>query len=116
VVVVELTPGAKAGSHHHAGMVFAYVIEGTVRSQLNGGEVIEYRAGRYWVEPSGAEDTLTQNHSRAPPARLLAEFIAPTGVRLTTYEKRRRRKPWLRNYRSLALPAAFVKAHSIGLF
>lgn len=87
MVVVELTPGAKAGSRHHAGMVFAYVLEGTVRSQLNGGEVIEYRVGRCWVEPPGAEHTFTQNHRRAPPARLLTVFIAPTGGRLTMYEK-----------------------------
>jgi len=86
-VVVELAPGAKAASHHHAGIVFAYVLEGTVRSQLNGGKVSEYRAGQYWVEPPGAEHTLTQNPSRTMPARLLAVFIAPTGAQLTTYDK-----------------------------
>ena len=86
-VVVAFARGAKAASHRHAGIVFAYVLEGTVRSQLNGGEVIEYRAGQSWVEPPGATHTLTENPSQTMPARLLAVFIAPTGARLTTYDK-----------------------------
>jgi len=86
-VVVELAPGAKAPSHHHAGIVFAYVLEGTVRSQLNNGKVSDYRAGQYWVEPPGAKHTLTQNPSQTMPARLLAVFVAPTGAQLTAYDK-----------------------------
>ena len=86
-VVVKLAPGAAVASHHHAGIVFAYVLEGSVRSQLNGGDVIEYRAGQSWVEPPGSEHTLTLNPSRILPASLLAVFIAPTGAPLTTYDK-----------------------------
>jgi quercetin dioxygenase-like cupin family protein len=86
-VVVELAPGAKAGSHHHAGIVFAYVLEGAVRSQLDDGELIEYRIGHYWVEPPGARHTLTQNSSQTMPARILAVFVAPTAARLTTSDK-----------------------------
>ena len=36
-VVVQLAPGARVPSHHHAGFVFAYALSGTVRSQLNDG-------------------------------------------------------------------------------
>jgi quercetin dioxygenase-like cupin family protein len=86
-VVVELAPGAASPSHHHAGLVFAYVLEGTVRSQINDGEVIEYHAGQYWIEPPGVKHTLTQNPSRTQPARLLAVFVAPTGAQLTTYDQ-----------------------------
>lgn len=86
-IVADLAPGAEAPRHHHAGIVFAYVLEGTVCSQLNGGKVIEYRAGQYWIEPPGTEHTLTQNPSRTMPAQLLAVFIAPTGAQLTMYDK-----------------------------
>jgi len=85
-VVVAFAPGARAATHHHAGIVFAYVLEGTVRSQLDGGEVVEYHAGQSWVEPPGATHTLTENPSQTVPARLLAVFIAPTGARLTRYD------------------------------
>lgn len=63
-VLVELAPGAKAASHRHTGIVFAYVLEGTVLSQLNSGEVIEYRIEQSWVEPPGA-----RTHSRRTLAR-----------------------------------------------
>ncbi len=86
-VVVELPPGVRSPSHHHAGTVFAYVLAGTVLSQLNGGKVMEYRAGQYWVEPPGTRHTLTENASKTESARILAMFVAPTGAQLTTYDK-----------------------------
>ena len=86
-VQVNLPPGSKVASHHHAGSVFAYVLEGTVRSQLDDGEVLDYQPGQYWVEPPGTRHTLTENPSETLPARLLAVFIAPTGAQLTTYDK-----------------------------
>ena len=86
-IVVALVPGGKAASHRHAGIVFAYVLEGTVRSQLNGGDVIEYSAGQSWVEPPGTVHTRTEHPSQTMPARHLAVFIAPTGAQLTTVDK-----------------------------
>jgi quercetin dioxygenase-like cupin family protein len=86
-VVVELAPGAQAAKHHHAGFVFAYVLSGTIRSQLNGGVVKDYAAGQSWVEPPGTEHTLTENPSKVSPARLLAVFVAPEGAQLTKFEK-----------------------------
>jgi quercetin dioxygenase-like cupin family protein len=56
-VVVELAPGAKPARHDHAGTMFAYVLKGTVRSQLNDRKLIEYRAGQHWIEPPGAQLT-----------------------------------------------------------
>ena len=44
-VVVQLAPGACVPSHHHAGFVFACVLSGTVRSQLNDGPAVDYRIG-----------------------------------------------------------------------
>jgi quercetin dioxygenase-like cupin family protein len=84
-VVVRLAPGTVVPAHHHAGFVFAYVLSGTVRSQLNRGAIIDYRAGQSWVEPPGTEHTLTANPSRTDPASLLAVFVAPTGAILTTF-------------------------------
>jgi quercetin dioxygenase-like cupin family protein len=82
-VQVELAPEAKVASHHHPGIVFAYVLEGIVRSQLNDDKAIDYHTGQYWVEPPGTRHTLTENPSATRPARLLAVFIAPTGATLT---------------------------------
>lgn len=86
-VVVNLAPEAKTASHRHAGIVFVYVLEGTVRSQLNSGEIIEYRTGQSWSEPPGTVHSFMENPSQTIPARLLATIIAPTGAQLTTYDK-----------------------------
>jgi quercetin dioxygenase-like cupin family protein len=86
-LMVDLAPGAKSPKHHHAGFVFVYVLSGTIRSQLNGGQVKDYAAGQSWVEPPGTEHTLTENPSRSTRASLLAVFVAPKGAQLTTYNK-----------------------------
>jgi quercetin dioxygenase-like cupin family protein len=86
-VVVNLAPDARSASHRHAGIVFVYVLEGVVRSQLNSGEVIEYRTGQSWSEPPGTVHSYMENPSKTVPARLLATIIAPTGAQLTTYDK-----------------------------
>lgn len=85
-VVVNMAPEAKTGSHRHGGMVFVYVLEGTVRSQLDSGEIIEYRPGQSWSEPPGTVHSFMENPSSTVPARLLATLITPTGTQLTTYD------------------------------
>lgn len=85
--MVYLTPEARTTSHRHAGVVFVHVLEGTVRSQLDNGEVIEYRAGESWNEPPGSVHSFMENPSKTVPARLIATIIAPTGAKLTTYDQ-----------------------------
>ncbi len=85
--VVNLAPKAYTTSHRHAGIVFVYVLEGTVYSQLNNGEVIVYGVGQSWSEPPGTVHSYMENPSQAVPARLVATIIAPTGAQLTTYGK-----------------------------
>ncbi len=86
-VIVNLAPKAYTTSHRHAGIVFVYVLEGSVHSQLNNGDLIEYRAGQSWSEPPGTVHSFMENPSQNKPARLLATIIAPTGAQLTTYDK-----------------------------
>lgn len=85
-VVVNMAPKARTTSHRHGGMVFVYVLEGSVRSQLNGGEIVEYRAGDSWSEPPGTVHSLMENPSGTAPARLLATLITPADAELTTYD------------------------------
>lgn len=86
-VVVDFAPGASTAKHHHAGFVFAYVLSGTIRSQLNGGKVTDFTAGQSWVEPPGTEHTMSANPSTTEKASLLAVFVAPNKAQLTTYDK-----------------------------
>jgi len=85
-LIVELAPGGMSPAHRHAGFLFAYVLAGTVRSQLDDGRAVLYRTGDNWVEPLGTVHRLTENPSLTETARLLAVFVAPDGATLTTFE------------------------------
>jgi len=76
-VLVEYGPGGYSPSHKHAksALIYATVIEGSVRSQLNGGPVNTYRAGENWTELPGAHHGVSANASDALPAKVLAVFI-----------------------------------------
>lgn len=82
-VVVEYAPGGRGVAHHHAGSVYAYVLDGAIRSQLDDGPVRVYRAGESFFEPPGTHHRVGENASATEPARLLAVFVAPTGAVLT---------------------------------
>jgi quercetin dioxygenase-like cupin family protein len=86
-VVVTYEPGAASPSHHHAGTVFAYVIEGTIRSALNDGEPRDYKAGETFTEPPGTHHAVSANASTTEPAKLLAIFVAEDGSQLTVFDK-----------------------------
>jgi quercetin dioxygenase-like cupin family protein len=81
--IVDFPPTARAVPHRHgSAFVYAYVLEGTVRSQLAGEPVRTYHQGENWVEQPGAHHLLTENISRTKPAKLLVVFISNTGDKL----------------------------------
>ncbi|MFE3164078.1 cupin domain-containing protein [Streptomyces sp. NPDC059224] len=78
--IVDLPPDARAAPHRHGqAFVYAYVLEGTVRSQLDGKPVTTYHQGQNWVEQPGAHHLLTENTSQTTAARLLVVFVSHTG-------------------------------------
>lgn len=78
--VVDFPPSARAVPHRHGkAFVYAYVIEGTVRSQLDNEPVRTYRTGEQWVEPPNSYHALTENASSTEPAKLLAVIVSNTG-------------------------------------
>jgi quercetin dioxygenase-like cupin family protein len=88
-VLVEYAPGDSSPPHHHTtgGSVVAYVLDGAIRSQVNGGPVTVYQAGESWLEPPGAAHSVSANASTSEPARLLAVFVAEDGAELTTFDE-----------------------------
>ncbi len=78
--VVEFPPGARAAPHRHGdAFIYAYVLDGAVRSQVDDSPVTEYRRGQNWVEQPGAHHVLTENTSQTEPAKLLVVFVSNTG-------------------------------------
>ncbi len=78
--IVTFPPAARAVPHRHGdAFVYAYVLEGTISSQLEGGPARVYHQGENWSEPPGAHHLATENTSPTDPAKLLVVFIATTG-------------------------------------
>ncbi|SDM83868.1 cupin domain-containing protein [Nonomuraea jiangxiensis] len=87
--VVELPPNARAMPHRHGqAFVYAYVLDGTVRSKLDDKPVTNYHQGENWVEQPGAHHVLTENTSRTKPAKLLVVFVSDTGDKLKVEDPR----------------------------
>ncbi|MBW9103912.1 cupin domain-containing protein [Paraburkholderia phenoliruptrix] len=76
-LVVDYAPGGKSSPHRHGqAFVVAYVLSGSIRSGVDGGEPHVFHAGEHWVEKPGAHHTVSENASDTEPARLLAIFVA----------------------------------------
>lgn len=76
-VLVEYGPGGYSPSHTHAksAVIYATVIQGSVRSKLNDGPVKTYRTGENWTEMPGDHHGVSANASKTRPAKILAVFV-----------------------------------------
>ncbi|OQW31629.1 MAG: cupin [Nitrospira sp. SG-bin1] len=76
VITVDYAPGAASDLHFHPGSVFAYVLEGAVISQLEGGEPMTYRKGQSWYESPKIPHVVSKNASKTEPAKLLVFLLS----------------------------------------
>jgi quercetin dioxygenase-like cupin family protein len=89
-VLVEYGPGGSSPSHTHPSSAFIYatVLDGAIKSQVNDGPVKVYHAGENFSENPGDHHGVSANASTTKPARLLAVFVVDTGEKnLTTWSK-----------------------------
>lgn len=86
-VLVEYGPGGFSEGHTHPSSAFIYatVLEGAIRSQVNDGPVKVYRAGENFSEMPGDRHGVSANDSQTEPARLLAVFVVDTGEKELVY-------------------------------
>lgn len=75
--VIEYPPGGGTAPHRHArsAFIYAYVLSGEIRSQVNDGPARVYRAGETWFESPGSHHRVSVNASDTEPARLLAVIV-----------------------------------------
>ena len=86
-VLVEYAPGGSSPAHIHpkSAFIYATVLEGEIRSQVNNGPVKVYHAGENFAENPGDRHGVSANASTAKPAKLLAVFVVDSGeTNLTT--------------------------------
>jgi quercetin dioxygenase-like cupin family protein len=81
---VPYSPGRVGQTHHHAGFVLAYVLEGAVVTRISGQAERIYKTGEMFYEGPGATHEVSNNASSTEPAKLLALIFAKKGETLTT--------------------------------
>jgi quercetin dioxygenase-like cupin family protein len=89
-VLVSYPPGAKSPAHHHAksAFIYAYVLSGTIRSQVGEEPPKVYKVGEGFYEEPGSHHRISENASDKEPASLLAVFVVDSNDKtLTTPDK-----------------------------
>ncbi|WP_442869870.1 cupin domain-containing protein [Bradyrhizobium sp. CCBAU 11361] len=76
-VLVSYPPAAKSLPHHHAAsaFIYAYVLSGAIRSQVDNDPPKVYHQGEAFYEMPGSHHTISENASETEPASLLAVFV-----------------------------------------
>ena len=84
IVVLEVTypPGHSSDSHRHNAHTVVYVLEGTVKMAVAGGETLTLGPGEMFYENPDDVHSVSMNASDTEPAKILVYFLkekdAPT--------------------------------------
>ena len=76
-VVVSYPPGGGSPAHHHAAsaFIYAHVLSGAIRSQVDDEPAKVYHVGEGFYEVPGSHHRISENASDSDPASLLAVFV-----------------------------------------
>lgn len=76
-VVVRYAPGGTSPAHRHApsAFIYAHVLSGAIRSQVDDGPARVFHAGEGFYEAPGSHHRISENASDREPASLLAVFV-----------------------------------------
>ncbi|OAF19558.1 cupin domain-containing protein [Bradyrhizobium neotropicale] len=79
-ILVEYGPGGFSPAHIHARSAFIYatVLEGAIRSQVNDEPAKVFHKGENFSEKPGDRHAVSANASDTEPAKLLAVFVVDT--------------------------------------
>ena len=77
---VSYAPGEASRPHSHDRDAYVYVLNGHVRSQVEGQPLRVYAAGENWFEPAGARHLVSANASNTESATILVVFVGKPQV------------------------------------
>ena len=84
IETVVLAPGEAVPAHRHNAYVFAYVLEGSIITRVEGGESHTLHAGEVFYESPTDLHLGSRNASTTEPATLLVFFVKKMGAPSTT--------------------------------
>jgi quercetin dioxygenase-like cupin family protein len=90
-ILVTYPPGGTSPPHHHAGsaFIYAYVLSGAVRSQVDDEPVRIYQAGEGFSEMPGAHHRISENASAQNTATMLAVYVVDSNDKPLTAADRK---------------------------
>ena len=80
IETVLLSPGEVVPPHIHNADVFAYVLDGSIVTQLKGGQPKTFHAGEVFYESPTDIHLDSRNGSKTQPAKLLVFFVKKIGA------------------------------------
>ena len=82
-ILVEYGPGEGSPAHIHPKSAFTYatVLEGAVRTSVNDGPAVVYKAGQNLAEMPGDRHSVDENASKTEPAKMLAVMVVDTDTK-----------------------------------
>lgn len=85
IVVLEVTypPGHNSTSHRHNSHTIVYVLEGTVKMAVAGGDTRTLNPGDVFYENPDDVHTVSMNASDTEPAKILVFFLKEKGAAAT---------------------------------
>ena len=76
--LAELGPGANMGKHYHPGDAFAYILDGTMLLEIDGGKSVTLKSGQSGsLPPRTVHDD--KNASQTAPLKFLVFHVAKKG-------------------------------------
>jgi len=75
MLTVQYVPGGASLPHRHDAHVFVYVLEGSVKMQVDGQPAVTLTAGQTFYENPGDVHRVSANASSTQPARILVFMV-----------------------------------------
>jgi quercetin dioxygenase-like cupin family protein len=112
---VVLSPGEVVPAHRHNADVFAYVLKGSMVTQLKGGRPHTVHAGEVFYESPTDVHVMSHNASTTRPATLLVFFVKKIGAAPPVYLQTGDAAQY--RHRNSAMTAARVRRrYAMGIF
>src|SRR6476646_1420739 len=80
VEMVDFAPGEVSQPHRHNADLFVYVLEGSVVTQVKGGNAQTVHAGEVFYESHTDLHIVSRNASETEPAKLLVFYVKAKGT------------------------------------
>lgn len=84
MLTVEYAGGGASLPHRHDAQVFVYVLEGSVRMQVEGSPEVVLHRGDTFYEAPGDVHTVSANANQREPARFLVFIVKTKGAPVTS--------------------------------